>query len=412
MIEFTGERVVPGEVEPDLWNEHFSRYLFAARLARGKRVIDLGCGTGYGANELARTAATVTGVDVHPATIAHAQQTYRRDNLSYLTASSEQVPLPDASADLIIAFELIEHLASPERLLAEANRLLAPGGQFIVSTPNREYYSISREEPNPYHQHEFDYAEFRAALETTFPHVALFTQNHVSALLFQPLEAPASTSLRLDPNPAGAANAHFYLAVCAQAAQVGSPNFLYVPATSNILHERESHIRKLEGELKTKQQWLTQALADHEALVEQHRTQLAQLQAANAWAQERDLRYQEKAAHVTALEAQLAEAHQNIHGYRAETARLETTQRQIEAALTEARTQHAAIAATLESKLTELSRCVQLLHQAEAELDSRTHWALELETQKQNLEERLRGASASRWIRLGRAFHLGPNLNL
>lgn len=411
MIEFTGERVVPGEVEPDLWNEHFSRYLFAARLARGKRVIDLGCGTGYGADELARTAATVTGLDIDPATITHAQQTYQRDNLTYLAASSEQVPLPDACADLVIAFELIEHLASPERLLAEANRLLAPGGQFIVSTPNREYYSTSRVEPNPYHLHEFDYPEFRSALEATFPHVAVFTQNHVSALLFQPLEAPASTSLRLDPNPAGAANAHFYLAVCAQAVQVGSPNFLYVPATSNILHERETHIRKLEGELKTKQQWLTQALADHQVLVDQHRTQLAQLEAANAWAQERDLRYQEKAAHVTALETQLTEAHQHIQGYQTETARLEATQRQLETALAEVQTQHAALAAHLQSKLAELSRCVELLHQAEAELDSRTQWALNLETQKQNLEERLRSASASRWIRLGRAFHLGPNLN-
>ena len=46
--EFTGERVIPGLVDVDLWNEHISRYTFAARLARRKRVLDVGCGCRVG----------------------------------------------------------------------------------------------------------------------------------------------------------------------------------------------------------------------------------------------------------------------------------------------------------------------------------------------------------------------------
>jgi methylase of polypeptide subunit release factors len=65
--EFTGERVIPGQVETDLWNEHFSRYAFATLFASGKRVLDLGCGSGYGSAELARTAESVIGVDVSAA---------------------------------------------------------------------------------------------------------------------------------------------------------------------------------------------------------------------------------------------------------------------------------------------------------------------------------------------------------
>ena len=61
LIEFTGERVVPGQVDADLWNEHLARYAFAAPLAPGKRVLDAGCGSGYGSAELARTARTVVG---------------------------------------------------------------------------------------------------------------------------------------------------------------------------------------------------------------------------------------------------------------------------------------------------------------------------------------------------------------
>ena len=404
MMEFTGERVIPDQVEPDLWNEHFGRYLFAARLARGKRVVDLGCGSGYGSAELAQTAASVTALDIDPAAIAYAQEHFQRENLSYLTASCESVPLPEASADLVIAFELIEHLASPQQLLAEAKRLLAPGGQLIVSTPNRDYYATSRTEPNPYHLNEMDRAGFQAALEQAFPHVTLFTQNHVSALLFQPLAAPAATSLRLDSTGQASENAHFYLAVCALAPQVGSPNFLYVPATTNVLWEREQHIAKLQGELRTKQQWLDETLAKHQALVEQNQQQLEQLHAANQWAQHRDREYQEKAAHVTALQQQLAENLLHISGYQDEIARLETRQQELEQSV-----DHATVA--LAAKVAELSRCVELLHQAETELDSRTQWALTLESEKKALEDRLLQANGSRWIRLGRALNLGPNLN-
>jgi len=62
-MEFTGERVIPGQVDPDLLNEHLARYAFAARLARGKRVLDAGCGAGYGSAELVKSALSVVGVD-------------------------------------------------------------------------------------------------------------------------------------------------------------------------------------------------------------------------------------------------------------------------------------------------------------------------------------------------------------
>ena len=61
LAEFTGERVIPGQVDVDLLNEHMARYAFAARLARGKRVLDAGCGAGYGSAELAQTAAERAG---------------------------------------------------------------------------------------------------------------------------------------------------------------------------------------------------------------------------------------------------------------------------------------------------------------------------------------------------------------
>src|SRR5581483_2249703 len=64
LLEFTGERVVPGQVHDDLWNEHFSRYAWAGRFAAGRRVLDAGCGAGYGRVELGATAAGVVGIDL------------------------------------------------------------------------------------------------------------------------------------------------------------------------------------------------------------------------------------------------------------------------------------------------------------------------------------------------------------
>ena len=124
MIEFTGERVIPGYVEDDLWAEHLARYAFACRFAPGTRVLDLGCGTGYGTAELARHATEAVGVDIAPDAIDFAASHYR--SARFIVASATDVPLDDASFDIITAFELIEHLSDWRALLRDARRVLRP----------------------------------------------------------------------------------------------------------------------------------------------------------------------------------------------------------------------------------------------------------------------------------------------
>src|SRR5712675_3481199 len=136
LAEFTGERVIPGKVDADLLNEHMARYAFAARLSRRKQVLDAGCGAGYGSAELARAAAGVLGVDNSAEAVAFARAEYAAPNLRFEEADCLALPPADGSIDLVVAFEVIEHLEDWRGFLLEARRVLAASGQFIVSTPN------------------------------------------------------------------------------------------------------------------------------------------------------------------------------------------------------------------------------------------------------------------------------------
>lgn len=175
---FTGERFLPG-VAGEIAYEHCHRYAFARRFVAGRRVLDAACGEGYGAALLAAVAQTVVGVDIEASVVAAARVRYRtRANLSFAAASVTRLPLPDASVDVVVSFETIEHLPSAEqpRMLAEFARVLAPGGIVIVSSPNRPEYSDARHHANPFHLAELDRGELAQRLAGPFAASAWFGQ--------------------------------------------------------------------------------------------------------------------------------------------------------------------------------------------------------------------------------------------
>lgn len=413
MLEFTGERLVPGQVDRDLWNEHFARYAFAARLARRKRVLDIACGAGYGSAELAKVAEAVLGIDISEEAIAEAQIRYSAPNLQFLNASAQQIPLPDASFDLIVAFEVIEHLADWPRLLAEARRLLAPGGQLMISTPNKSFYAETRRlaGPNPFHEHEFDLVEFRNALSDHFTSVTLYLQNHVAAVAIQPDHPHHGAELAVEPSSLEPETSHFFLAVCALAPQTGAPLYVYLPATSNVLRERETHIAKLETELAQKDSWLSGLKADHSALLDAHHAlELSQAETIE-WAQRLDQEIASARLRIEELENQVqlmrAAADETVAGYEAKVAELESD---LAARTAAALGNEARLESELAAKAAELASCVNLLHAAEQQLEERTQWAQSLTARVTELETLLASAGNSRWLRLGRKLGVGPQL--
>lgn len=169
MIEFTGERFVPTE-QGVIRQEHLHRYAWCLPLVKGKDVLDVASGEGYGSAMLAANARSVRGVDISHDAVAHAAERYAAlPNLAYVQGSAAAIPLADDSVDVVVSFETIEHLMEQEEMMAEIRRVLRPDGVLVMSSPNKEVYSDRAGYHNDFHVKELYQAEFQDLVGRHFP---------------------------------------------------------------------------------------------------------------------------------------------------------------------------------------------------------------------------------------------------
>jgi len=406
LVEFTGERVIPGHVSDDLWSEHVARYAFARRYAEGRRILDAGCGTGYGTAELSQTALHAVGIDLAPDAVEFARTTYPLSNAYFAAASCEGTPFRTNSFELVVAFEVIEHLPDYRAFLAECARVVTPQGLFIVSSPNKSYYAESRAKtgPNPFHVHEFEPQEFAEELGRVFSNVRLLLQNRVESFAFHPAKTFWPADVRIDGGGGSAADANFLIGMCSFGPLPDPQSFVYVPKAANLLREREQHVQLLERQLVRTKQWLAEAQSERDTLMDLHARQKEELETANRWAGKLGTELAEL-GEILARERQDAE--ETARGYEAKVSELEQlnidkTQWALD---TEAR-----LMREIEAKCLELAECVRLLEAAENTVVERTEWAQRTEALRAELALRLEFVRASRWVRLGRKIGLGPDL--
>ena len=165
-LSLTGERTLPGE--PYWFARHEVAYRWVDdQIPPGSRVLDAGCGEGYGAHMLRSAGAQVVAVEYDDAACHHARSTYR---LPVVRANLAWLPFAPGSFDVVVSMQVIEHLWSLSQFLVDARRLLTPGGQLIVTTPNRPVFSPGlgrgKKPVNLFHVEEFDAEQIEVMLLT------------------------------------------------------------------------------------------------------------------------------------------------------------------------------------------------------------------------------------------------------
>lgn len=189
-----------------MYLRHLFAYQEAAQRVRAhSSVIDIGCGEGYGTDRLAAVARQAVGIDVDPATLAQAERRYGRSTCHYALYDGARLPFVSGAVDAATTFQVIEHVADDTRFVAEAARVLRPGGLLIVTTPNRLLRLKAGERPwNRYHVREYAPDDLHQTLASHFARVEILgiegdpeTQAHELARLAWVRRTVARDPLRL-----------------------------------------------------------------------------------------------------------------------------------------------------------------------------------------------------------------------
>lgn len=255
-MEFTGERFVPGfEMDDEIRVEHYQRYLSILDVVKGKIVVDVACGEGYGANLMMGSAKFVYGFDISEDAIKHAQETYSRKGLEFQVAGVNTLPAANKSIDVLVSFETIEHLDEvlQHKFLKEIKRVLKNDGLLVISTPNRAIYSDKYNYRNPFHVKEFYRDEFVAFLKDFFHTVHVYDQRFEVASV---LDNRSSGTLRKVYEDGNSVEAKYLIAVCgsresSMPASIGT----VVPERGNKYFKLIDRVVQIQEEIESLSKW-------------------------------------------------------------------------------------------------------------------------------------------------------------
>jgi ubiquinone/menaquinone biosynthesis C-methylase UbiE len=272
-----GERYLPG-MGGRIAAEHLARYSFAEQFIVDKNVLDVASGEGYGTAIMAARARSTTGVDLAEAAVRFAQKQYSKvKNTKFQVGDVTALPFAAGSFDVVTCYETIEHVDEPSKALAEVKRVLNDRGTLIVSTPNKETYSVRFAYNNPFHKKELAFDEFGAALQSLFKYVEFFGQFSSAASciihvqengrLFIPNQELAVTHANVPKWTSGAskgsADPLYFVAVCSDhpLLDVGGP-VEFFNASDWRLIEDDFILRKTGAELESQRASLHMVQAD------------------------------------------------------------------------------------------------------------------------------------------------------
>ena len=184
--EYT-ERIEPDQSQWKSYiGDHLNRYRFASKFVAGQRVLDAGCGVGYGTRVLLDGGASeVVAVDISDKAIASAKKFFPDPRVSFLRENCETLKSIEGPFGTIVALETMEHFHDIRAFLRQVVRLLSPKGLFICSSPNALVTASDKDgrPANPFHVKEYTPVDFRDLLSEHFKCVELTGQHPTAAFM-------------------------------------------------------------------------------------------------------------------------------------------------------------------------------------------------------------------------------------
>jgi ubiquinone/menaquinone biosynthesis C-methylase UbiE len=170
--------------------------MLASNFIKGKIILDVACGTGYGSFYLSQFAKAVYGVDVNNDIINENIKKYKNSNLQFICSSAENLPFENDYFDVIVSFETIEHIHDYQKVMIEFKRVLKKDGLLIISTPNKLISEINHIR-NPFHIKEFYHEEFEKLLSSYFSNKLFLYQVSCFASMMVPEDTSKETYLEM-----------------------------------------------------------------------------------------------------------------------------------------------------------------------------------------------------------------------
>jgi len=366
-LDFTGERFIPGQGGARIAYEHLHRYYLALRWAKGRRVLDVAAGTGYGAALLAGVAQWVWGVDIDAGSVRHGQKSCIAANLDFLQGDAVRLPVRSRSMDFVVGFEVLEHVERQEDLVAEMARVVVPDGIVLLSTPNRAAYSDARHYRNPFHVREFYRDEFLALLGRHFSFIRLMEQQVRAGSLVssrESAEAEAEVIARSVGN-SPPSDPMYFLALCSPGSSGAT-----LPEASAFLDVGDGLLREADGEIARLNREMQEAIDRRDQVI-------------------RDLQSQ-MAAEIAARDELVRRLQADIEGRTRWVRELESEVQTRDRALQELQVEMDSRTRWERQLSDEIAARDEAIRQLQHEFDERTRWAVELTGEVAARDERLR----------------------
>ncbi len=257
-LQWTGERFLPwlSDIQPDIALEHMSRYFAARRFCKGKKVLDVACGEGYGSKILSETAESVLGIDISKEAVDNAKAAYQSGNLKFSVLDALCLENLEQSFDLVTAFEMIEHIKMQDEFLSQVRKVLKKDGIFMVSTPDKFVHEHEWHTHNEFHVKELYFYEFKELLERHFRYCSFYGQRIYRASEIWQLEDKSNHTMDQDDivlnqgdaiNENGIRRPGYYICICSNLPVDGLQSKYLLTDVSDQL---KRHLEKENGILK------------------------------------------------------------------------------------------------------------------------------------------------------------------